>query len=482
MKKLLITILMMCVAWVAFSQAIDVADLDTSKAVFSIAGPDSLYVRNIYYSGTRLSVILKYNGADGVTIIGPYFDGDKLLADSFDAGYATLEVRKPDKLVISNIIIGDDEAINGRVKYDGVYTLALDSYWFSKAPQTNREKIEALETQLARARASSGRQIAALTQIKKDNEETIAMYEAYEEEYVPIFEAMEKELAMYKELEAEYVPKYYAMEREIAIYKDATKGDAVTKLVAANKELDMYKQLEKEYVPKYYAMEEELADYRAAEKRYTPIFLAMEKELADLKASGAGMGVAIAKPTGSVKSGFSGGMSLEGTWSVSASKATQSRASVLYAKYAIPVTQNRSKTLYTYSAKTTSSGRVGYGLHIAGVNAKAKAGWGYGKSYLVWMTKDPAFFKNDNVYLQLYQSNSDSSMVQLASVSIPDAASASNKVEVLYDKSNRMITVWVNGDLRLNYEVDTALHSGDSVALRSLNGPVEFTGFSVKSN
>jgi hypothetical protein len=308
------------------------------------------------------------------------------------------------------------------------------------------------------------------------------MYEAFEEEYVPLYEAMEKELAMYKEYEKEYVPKYYAMEKELAIYKDATKGDAATKLVAANKELAMYKEYEEEYVPKYYAMEKELADYRAAEKRYTPLYLAMEKELAQLKASGAGTGVAIAKPTGSVRSGFSGGTSLDGTWSVTASKASQSNTAALYAKYAIPITQNRTKTLYTYTAKTTAADRVGYGLHITGSMAKAKAGWGYGQSFLVWMTRDPAFYRNNNVYLQLYQSNSDSSMVQLASVRIPDAASASNKVEVLYDKSTRTITVWVNGNLRLNYAVSAALPSGDSVAFRSLNGPVEFTDFSVKAD
>ena len=73
-------------------------------------------------------------------------------------------------------------------------------------------------------------------------------------------------------------------------------------------------------------------------------------------------------------------------------------------------------------------------------------------------------------------------MVQVSGTSIPQAISSSLETQVLYDRSANTLTVFVNGEKQLEFdEVDPALRSGDSIALRSLGATVEFTELSVKT-
>ena len=149
MKKVLITVLMVALAWGVFAQAVDISMIDVSKAEMSLAGPDSVYVTNIYYGMTRLSVMLKYNGGTGATIYGPYFDSDKLLLDSFDLGYADIRKLGDDTLIISDLILYG-EGVSGRFKFDGKYTLDMQRWWQTEAPKTDETRIAELTTSQTR--------------------------------------------------------------------------------------------------------------------------------------------------------------------------------------------------------------------------------------------------------------------------------------------------------------------------------------------
>ena len=367
---------------------IDMDDLDLSKAEMSLAGPDRIYVTNIYYSGVRLSVLLKYNGEYGATIYGPWFDDDKFLYDSFEFGYASLEKTGTDTLLISDLILGG-AGYTGTFAYDGVVTLNYKNGWTSEKPLTADQRVAEVENQLA------------LVQ-KRYEEQLKVTKELYNTET----DGLKAELAA-----------------ALKAATDAGVSVATVEAVVATASL--------------------------------PTFLA--------------------------HSGFTGGRSLMGDWTVDSSKITQTDAGQFFAKFQIPLAQSASQTLYSFTAKAAGSGYSGYGLHFFASNDKTGEGYGFGKSYLVWVTSDPDFYKTSAPYIQIYESFNDGRMVPLASAAVSSTINRSNTTKVLYNKATGLIEVAVNGVNYLSFEVDTPIRSGDKMALRALGGPVTFTDLSVRT-
>jgi hypothetical protein len=344
-------------------------------AQLSLAGPDSLYITNAYYSGTQFSVILKYNGDAGALVYGPYFDAQKLILDSYQVGEAQMRLQGNDTLVVSDLVLGG-EGYSARLKFDGVDTLNLASWWQVEPPKTQEAQIAELER--------------------------------------------------------------------------------------ANKRLA-----------------EEIV---ATKAKYDGDIASLNTQLAAAKAMPS-TAATVAMPTASVTTGFARGTSLLGSWTASATAASQSDNKLFYAKYAIPVTQNANTTLYSFSATAATSGTgfVGYGLHFFVSGDKTGGGYGFGNSYLVWLTRDPSFYQTDATYVQVYRSFDDMKMIQLASASVADSIFKSNKVDILYSKTAGTISVMVNGKAVLTQSVVAPLASGTKVAFRTLGGPVDFANFSVKA-
>lgn len=153
-----------------------------------------------------------------------------------------------------------------------------------------------------------------------------------------------------------------------------------------------------------------------------------------------------------------------------------------FAKYVIPLDQSAQESAYEMVATAKAAPWVGYGLHIFASGQKAPNGYGLGSSYLIWVTRDTGYYKNGSTYVQLYQASSDVTMVQMASVSIPDSIDSTLTTDVRYDQAAKTIRVAVNGVERLVCFVDTPLESGDTIALRTLGGPVEFTDLTVRTH
>ena len=338
--------------------------LDLSRAKATLAGPNRVYVRSIYYAGHETSVILEYSGGSEATIYGPYDPADQQLPeDALELGHVTFAKKGQDSIEISDIIIGT-RAYAGVLKYAGGAKLMLS------APPKMVQMPETKEARIA-------------------------------------------------ELES----KKYQLSRQVA-------------------------ELQREVV--------------------------MAKAAAPAAAP-----VAAAKPATTVLSGFANGKSLYGNWQASGGVVTQRDAGNKFAKYSVPVTQKAVETVYRFTASSKKNDWLGFGLHFFASGGGTGRGYGYGRSYLVWLTRDPGYYKTERTYLQLYRSSDDVVMIQLASVSIPERIDTPVNVELVYSPERKVVEVMVNGSSRLTYQVESPILSGSSVVLRTLGGPVDFTNLAV---
>jgi hypothetical protein len=384
MTKILIVLSLLLMVCPVFGQDIDPGRIDLSQARMSIAGPEEIYVTNIYYDNTRLSVLLAYDGKTGATIYGPWYDSDKLLQDYFELGYASLRIQDDTTLIVSDVMLGT-RGFSGRFKFDGNSKLALDGAWATMTPHTSEMKVANVEAQLLIVQKRYEQQLRAA-----DTVHSMAVAE------------------LQTELSAA---------RRAAIAAGADAG-AITAGIA---------------------------------------------------------------PSDVQQVGFTGGRSLSGDWSVSSAGAAQIDSGQYFAKLVIPFNQVAKRTLYSFEAISTGSGFTGYGVHFFASPETRRNGYGYGASYLVWLTRDPAYFGTDATYLQLYRSYNDVTMVQIASIQIKDSIDRLITTDVLYDQTTRTIGVTANGIEYLNVSVSSPISSGREIALRALGDGVLFNDLTVSA-
>lgn len=390
MKKLLIIVCALIVSLPAFGQMIDQSKLDFNQAELAIAGPDEVYVTNIMYDGAPLSVLLKWDGGTGAVIYGPWFATDKVLQDSYELGYATVNKAGTNRIMISDIIIGSN-AYTGTATFDGISKLLLDNYWKKEPPVTPEMQAKVLQGRLNTS--------------EKAHKATLAALEAEKEADKLVYESKIEELE---------------------------------------------------------------ADLEAARTA--------------AQAAGVKTEMIVSKPTKIAASGFTGGRAISGSWAVTSSSVSQTDSSAYFSKYMMPISQTSTQTMYAFEAEADQSGFVGYGLHFFASGDNLANGYGFGKSYLVWLTRDPDFYGSDAMYLQLYKSYDDVEMIQTASMVVPYSIESRNETEVLYDRSAGKVTVWVNGVqfIEMNIPSSEKIYSGSKVALRAL-GKATFLDFTVKT-
>ena len=198
--------------------------------------------------------------------------------------------------------------------------------------------------------------------------------------------------------------------------------------------------------------------------------------------------------------GFDGGSALpgEGSWSIAGGGAVvrQTDAEASHAKFAVAnVLQPATPTLYGMTAKVDGGDRIGYGLHVRASGTPASGNtWNYGHSYLVWVTYEPGFFGSDETQVQLYESMADNELVWRNSRNVAKSMTEGLTVEALYDprdcpemmegqKCFGAITVLLDGNEQFKVAVsrEIGMRAADTIALRALGGPVEFSDLYVHS-
>ena len=182
MKKIFSVLLIMLLAGAVMAQTVNPRLLNLSEARASLAGTDEVYVRSIYYAGEELSVLLKYDGENGAVIYGPYFEKDKVIPDGIELGYVRFSLEGSDKITITNIIINDNEAYSGVVKWDNSAGLSLTELNRIRPPKTSDQliadldkkyqgQITRLNDEISTLRASTGTEKELQTQIAELNSE-----------------------------------------------------------------------------------------------------------------------------------------------------------------------------------------------------------------------------------------------------------------------------------------------------------------------
>lgn len=412
MKRLLLVLFALLVILGVSAQSIDVGKLDLTKAKMTIAGPYSIYVRSISYMGQDISVLLKYDGAIGATVYGPWTAAQKGLQDWMDLSYVRMEKFGTDTIAVYDVLMGA-AAYSGRLKYDGGVKLVLSSYWRTTTPKTYPE------------------QVAELREEVQKQKDLVASYKTWAG-------------SLQSELDATRV----SLRTVRADLAKAAKGEPIVREVV--KEVPVVKEVVREVV------------------KEVPVAAAAEPKPSRTIVSGATPAV------------LQMGKAVYGNWNLTIAGAVQADGTLKYAKFPVPLSQTSTQTLYGFSGKATGSGWVGYGAHFFASGSERSNGYGFGESYLVWLTRDEGYYKNDDTYVQLYRSYDDVTMVQIASVAIPESIANELDTEVVYDRTKRTITVWVNGEQRLQQAVQDPIWSGEAIALRTLGQGVTFTRGYIK--
>ena len=200
-----------------------------------------------------------------------------------------------------------------------------------------------------------------------------------------------------------------------------------------------------------------------------------------------------------VVSGAGGGRALpdEGSWlASSAGVVSQTDVEASHAKFAIrDVRQPAVPTLYGVSVRTPGAQKLGYGLHfLASRTPQSGNTWNFGRSYLVWATREHDFYDTKATQVQLYESFDGNRLMWLNSRNLLQGLTPGLTLEALYHPDDcpepmggaacyGSITVFVDGveQFKVAVSENVAGQAADSIALRALGGPIEFTDLYVHS-
>ena len=196
-------------------------------------------------------------------------------------------------------------------------------------------------------------------------------------------------------------------------------------------------------------------------------------------------------------SGFDDGAALpnEGSWTAGDGWVSQTDAEATHAKFAIAMAQPDAATLYGITASTNAGARTGYGLHfLASATPRSGNTWNYGRSYLIWITQEEGFYDTDHAHAQLYQSLDSGRLLWLNSTKIARPLSSRLTLEALYQPGDCPVTmsatschgsivVFVDGAEQFKVAATDAagVNVADTIALRTLGGPVRFLDLYVVS-
>jgi hypothetical protein len=184
-------------------------------------------------------------------------------------------------------------------------------------------------------------------------------------------------------------------------------------------------------------------------------------------------------PIFQVQRGFAGQMAQRGVWNITAERAAQTDANERFGKVVYAVEQDAEEMMFTFTGRARDEGWTGMGLHFLASDVSTVDGYGFGNSYLVWLTKDPSR-QTDRTFVQLYRSYDDVRMIELASSAIREDVGDLNEVSVFVDTEAMVLTVAVNGDSIFNFHDNDMITEGTGLAIRAL-GEAEFIDFAASA-
>lgn len=178
-------------------------------------------------------------------------------------------------------------------------------------------------------------------------------------------------------------------------------------------------------------------------------------------------------------SGFGDQSITFGDWARPGNTLQQTDPQARFAKVVFPVRQSGGEFTFSIEATVPDTGWVGYGLHFLADRSEAINGYGYGDSYLLWLTRDPRN-QIDRGYIQLYRSFNDIHMIQVANAILPISSFNRINATVYVNAAENVAQVFIEGRYAFSFPAEDLKTRGSSVAVRAL-GPVTFTNLTVRS-
>ena len=478
---------------------VSAAMLDPSMASLdqvqvAVAGPDTIYVSNIMYDGMPYSALLKYSGGTSATVEAVYGPMGKLIPDSVGLSQVELAFVAPASVEVSNVEVGG-VGYAGTLEYAGGNQLRVTGIRRVTLPPTEAELARA-EAAAAMADAEKAKDSAAAAMADAEAANAMvaelnAIIEKLKE--VPSLAGINPGLLDLKDArltiagpDSIYISgiQYAGQDVSTRIRYSQGTGTAEAVFESTSDLADVLNM--------HAAQVELVGDTLVVSnvgirgRAHTLTLTFNDEGGVDISAQDDGWAV---RTVGELRrdklitegtylvNGFAGGKPLpnEGAWSESGGSVVQTDSGASHAKYTIPASQSGAELLFGVTASAgEGSHKVGFGLHLLASDTPETGNtWNYGRSYLIWATRDP-FYDTDATHLQFYESRDNNTLTWLASRLIDQPLSAPLTLEALY-QSNGIVTLLVGGEEQLSLNVGTAISAGDRIALRSLGGPVEFT-------
>ena len=514
--------------------------LSFASAQASVAGPDAIYVSGIVYDGQSYSALLKYRGGTSATVEQVYGPRGRLIPDSVGLAQVRLAFAPPDALDISYVEL-NGQGYAGRLRYAGGNRLQVDGIRRVTLPPTAAQRVAAAEAsaaaaaqqtavaeaaqadaeaaataaaqQVAAAQAAAAAAAAAADQARA--ELAVIAQDAAGRRVRPAlvdFNLLSLERAQVSAAgpESVYVSgirydggefgarlRYAGGNRGMVeqLFATASGGAAALDLSAPAFEVRGPQTM----VISNVGIGGDAYSFTLQFERGGAIVISQRKQghrvrsAAELLRDGLLSGPGVTR----VVNGIRGGRALpeEGEWLTAAGAvASQIDAASSHAKFAFhDVPQPAAPTLYGVTVRAPGDRKVGYGLHLLASGAPQTGNtWNYGRSYLVWATRERDFYDTEATQVQLYESLDGNRLMWLNSRNLQQGLAPGLTLEALYQPDDcaeqaapcyGSITVLVDGmeQFKVAVSEEVAGRDADAIALRALGGPVEFIDLYVHS-
>ena len=177
--------------------------------------------------------------------------------------------------------------------------------------------------------------------------------------------------------------------------------------------------------------------------------------------------------------GFSATESGPGTWTSSGGVTRQTDPDEFFAKV-IARSPVEPDLRYSFAARALGRGWVGVGLHVLIAGSQTHSGYGEGDSWLVWLTRDPVHFAQDQTRVQVYHSTSDTQMALVADRPVAVSIKDWNRFSIETDTGAQRLSVRINDGDVVSIPLPAGSGSGGRLALRSID-KAEFQDFLIEA-
>ena len=487
--------------------------LSFASAQASVAGPDTIYVSGIEYQGRSYSALLKYRGGTSATVEQVYGPRGKLIPDSVSLAQAQLAFAPPDALNISYVEL-NGRGYSGQLRYAGGNRLRVDGIRRVALPPTAAQQVAAARAATATAQAAAEAAAAEAAQARA--ELAVIMQDAAGRRIRPAlvdFNLLDLDLARVSVAgpESIYVSGIRYAGGVLAArlrYTGESRGmveELFDTTAGRLPELDLSAPAFEVRGPETMVISNvgiggAAYSFTLQFERGGEIVISQRgqghrvRSAAELLRDELLSGPGVTR----VVNGVRGGRALpeEGAWVTSAAVVSQTDAASSHAKFAFhDVAQPAAPTLYGVTVRAAGDRKVGYGLHVLASGTPLSGNtWNYGRSYLVWATRERDFYDTEATQVQLYESLDGNRLMWLNSRNLLQGLTPGLTLEALYQPEDcaeppggapcyGSITVLVDGaeQFKVAVSAEVARREADAIALRALGGPVEFTDLYVHS-